>query len=110
MPIFKSIPIKKIINNKEVFLSDNSIIVDSNYKTCGESTIIVKNVDVCNLFLDDTTTEHVVIKALTKVNVESKTLIDEEFSVVELDKGSCVEFKKVGDFWYILSSDGLKND
>ncbi len=27
----------------------------------------------------------------------------------KLDKGACVEFKKIGDFWYILSSDGLKN-
>jgi hypothetical protein len=36
-------------------------------------------------------------------------LIDEEFEEVELSNGSCVEFKFVGDFWYILSSDGLKN-
>ena len=37
-------------------------------------------------------------------------LIDEEFDEVILSKGSCVEFKFFGDFWYILSSDGIKND
>jgi hypothetical protein len=40
---------------------------------------------------------------------KSDKLIDEEFEEVELTNGSCVEFKCVGDFWYILSSDGLKN-
>jgi hypothetical protein len=43
------------------------------------------------------------------VIVKTDTLIDEEFNEVELIKGSCVEFKKIGSFWYILSSDGLKN-
>jgi hypothetical protein len=43
------------------------------------------------------------------VIVKSNELIDEEFNEVELTKGSCVEFRKIGDFWYILSSDGLKN-
>jgi hypothetical protein len=43
------------------------------------------------------------------VLVKSNELIDEEFNEVELNKGACVEFKKIGDYWYILSSDGLKN-
>ena len=34
---------------------------------------------------------------------------NEEFNEVELNKGSCVEFKKIGDYWYVLSSDGLKS-
>jgi hypothetical protein len=43
------------------------------------------------------------------VLVKSDTPIDEEFNEVELTKGSCVEFRKIGDNWYILSSDGLKD-
>ena len=46
---------------------------------------------------------------MTHVIVKSDNLIDEEFNEVELDKGSCAEFKFIGDFWYILSSDGLKD-
>ena len=41
--------------------------------------------------------------------VKSNELIDEEFNEVELSKGSCVEFMHIGTFWYILSSDGLKD-
>ena len=59
--------------------------------------------------LDSKNTDHVVVKSLTTVLVKSDKLIDEEFEEVELSHGSCVEFKWVGDFWYILSSDGLKS-
>ena len=50
-----------------------------------------------------------VVKALTDVLVIADSLIDEQFDEVELTNGSCVEFKKIGEYWYILSSDGLKN-
>jgi hypothetical protein len=50
-----------------------------------------------------------VVKSLTHVIVKSDAKIDEEFDEIELDKSSCVEFRKVGEYWYILSSDGLKN-
>jgi hypothetical protein len=46
---------------------------------------------------------------MTYVLVKSDKLIDEEYEEVELNNGACVEFRKVGDYWYILSSDGLKN-
>jgi hypothetical protein len=59
--------------------------------------------------LNHNNTDHVVVKSLTNVLVFSENLIDEEFNEVELDKGSCVEFKYINGFWYILSSDGLKN-
>ena len=52
---------------------------------------------------------NVVIKSMTNLNVYSDLQIDEEFDVVEMQRGACVEFKKIGDYWYILSSDGLKN-
>ena len=109
MPIFRSIPSKRIIHGFEVITSDNAVVTDSSYTTNGESTIVVKNVDICELFLNSQTTDHVVVKALTRVNVKGDSLVDEEFDEIELDKGACVEFKKIGDFWYILSSDGLKN-
>lgn len=109
MGIFRSIASKKIINGVEIQTSDLAVITNKNYKTNGESAIVIKGVENCNLFLNSKTTDHVVVKALTDVLVTSDTLIDEEFNEVELTKGSCVEFRKIGDFWYILSSDGLKN-
>ena len=75
----------------------------------GEYSIVVNDVDNCIINLDSKTTDHVVIKYLTNVLVKSDSLIDDEFDEVELSRGSCVEFKKIGDFWYVLSSDGLKN-
>jgi hypothetical protein len=109
MPIFKSIPIKKIINGNEITTSDSVIVTNESYSTSGESLVIVKEVEECNLFLDSNTTEHVVVKSMTYVLVKSDKLIDEEYEEVELNNGACVEFRKVGDYWYILSSDGLKN-
>lgn len=109
MGIFKTPVIRKIINGNEVMVSDATVVTNSEYKTNGESVIVIKVVENCKITLDSTTTEHVVIKSLTDVLVKSDTLIDEEFEEVELSKGSCVEFRKIGDYWYILSSDGLKN-
>jgi hypothetical protein len=109
MPIFKSKPISTTINGTQVELSESAIVTNKKYSTTGEKYIVIKDVDICELFLNPQTTEYVVIKSLTKVLVKSNELIDEEFNEVELNKGSCVEFKKIGDYWYILSSDGLKN-
>jgi hypothetical protein len=109
MSIFKTLPIIKIINGLEVKTSEAVVVSNDYYSTNGESVVVVKEVDNCKIFLDSSTTELVVIKALTNVIVKSNELIDEELNEVELTKGSCVEFRKIGDFWYILSSDGLKN-
>jgi len=109
MAIFKSIPSKRIINGHEIETSVSAIVTNESYTTNGEYALIVKGVDNCTLFLDSTTTDHIVVKSLTNVLVKSDTLIDEEFNEVELSKGSCVEFMYIGSFWYILSSDGLKN-
>ena len=108
MGIFRSISSKKIINGVQIQTSDLAVITNENYKTNGESAIVIKGVENCNLFLDSTTTDHIVVKSLTNVLVTTSELIDEEFNEVELSKGSCVEFRKIGDYWYILSSDGLK--
>jgi hypothetical protein len=109
MSIFKSTAIKKTIFGSEILVSDCVIVTNENYSTLGESVVVVKEVNKCKLFLNSKTTEHVIIKSLTNVLVSSDTLIDEEFNEIELGRGACVEFRKIGDYWYILSSDGLKN-
>jgi hypothetical protein len=109
MSVFRSIPSKRIINGHEIVTSEVAVVTSNSYSTNGESAIVIKDVEICELFLDSNTTDHIVIKSLTKVNVTADTLIDEEFNIIELDKGACVEYRKIGDYWYILSSDGLKN-
>jgi hypothetical protein len=109
MAVFKSIPSQRIINGNMIETSESAVVTNSEYTTNGEYVIVTKGVDLCVITLDHTNTDHVVIKSLTNTLVKSDTLIDEEFSEVELIKGSCVEFKKIGDYWYILGSDGLKN-
>ena len=93
-------------NNEEMNVKTLS---ESSYQTKGENLILVKDVNSCNLVLDSTTTTHIIIKALTSVNIKPLSgSIDEYFTEIELDRGACVEFYNVNDSWYILSSDGLK--
>ena len=90
------IPMKKIITSNE-------------YQTNGEVLIVVKDVETCNLKLDSNTTEHIIIKALTKVFIRpSSGKIDEYYDEIFIDWGACVEFYLLEDNWYIVSSDGLK--
>jgi hypothetical protein len=90
------IPMKKIITSNE-------------YQTNGEVLIVVKDVESCNLKLDSNTTEHIIIKALTKVFIRpSSGKIDEYYDEIFIDWGACVEFYLLEDNWYIVSSDGLK--
>ncbi len=108
MGVFKSISSQRLINGNLVESSESAIVTNSSYTTNGEYTIVTKDIESCEIFLNEKTTDHIVIKSLTYTIVRSSKLIDEEFSEVELEKGSCVEFKFVGENWYILSSDGLK--
>jgi hypothetical protein len=90
------IPMKKIITSYE-------------YQTNGEVLIVVKDVETCNLKLDSNTTEHIIIKALTKVFIRpSSGKIDEFYDEIFIDWGACVEFYLLENNWYIVSSDGLK--
>lgn len=108
MAVFKSIPSQRIINGNIIETSESAVVTNSEYTTNGEYVIVTKGVGSCVIILNEQTTDHVVIKSLINTIVKSNKLIDEEFNEVELIKGSCVEFKYIGDFWYILSSDGLK--
>jgi len=85
------------------------IITESNYRTNGEILLVIKDVVSCNITLDSNTTEHIIIKALTKVFITpSSGKIDEYYDEIFIDWGACVEFYMLENNWYIVSSDGLK--
>ncbi len=89
--------------------SEISVVSESDYRTNGESCIIVKGVSESIIILDSKTTDHIVIKSMTKVTIKPDTgKIDEDYDELVADKYSCIEFRFVGGNWYILSSDGLK--
>ena len=48
-------------------------------------------------------------KYVEETGADYEKLIDEEYGEIQLDKFASVELKFIGEFWYILSSDGLKN-
>lgn len=109
MSIIKSIPIQKRINGYIVNVSETSIVSERDYSTTGEECIIVKGVPTSQITLDSKTTEHTVIKCLTRVTIKpSVGKIDEEYDEIVADKGACIEFRLCEGNWYILSSDGLK--
>ena len=85
------------------------IITESDYRTNGEILLVIKDVESCNITLDSNTTEHIIIKALTKVFIRpSSGKIDEYYDEIFIDWGACVEFYMLENNWYIVSSDGLK--
>jgi hypothetical protein len=109
MAIVKSIPSRRIINGMVIDTSEISVVSESDYRTNGESCIIVKGVSESIIILDSKTTDHIVIKSMTKVTIKPDTgKIDEDYDELVADKYSCIEFRFVGGNWYILSSDGLK--
>ena len=109
MAIIKSIPSRRIINGNAINTSEIALVSETSYKTTGEYVVVVKGVPFCDLTLDSNTSDHVVVKAMTKVNViPDAGRIDEEWDEIALDKYACVEFFFAGGSWWILSSDGLK--
>ena len=106
---------KKQIGNKHYFepqlkeIDLKRIVKTSRYVTNGESLILVKDIGECRIILDDTTTEHIIIKTLTKVFITAlRNKIDETYDEILIDRGACVEFYMLENNWYIVSSDGLK--
>jgi hypothetical protein len=100
MAIFRSRPSERIIHGN---------VSDSNFRTRGEFLVIVKSVDNCKITLDASTTDHIIIKALTNVLIlPSIGLIDEEYDEIAISKGVSIEFILVNNNWYIVSSDGKK--
>lgn len=109
MSVTKYNPVVKIINGITVSASDLAIVSGSTYTTDAESVIVVKDVEQCTITLDETTTDHITIKSMTNVTIYSDKLIDDEYNQIETERGASVELRYVGQGWYIMSSDGLKN-
>lgn len=109
MAIIKSIPSQRLINGRIINTSEVSIVSELEYSTQGEDCIIVRGIPFNTITLNSRTTDHVVVKAMTHMVVKPDVAqIDEQYDEIEMDIGACVEFRFVGGFWYILSSDGLK--
>ena len=109
MPLQKSIPSKRIIAGEVVETSEICFVTDANYTTQGESLVITKQLELIEVLLDSSTTDHVIIKALTQTKIKPIWgLIDEEYSEINIGKGACVELYFSFGNWYIVSSDGMK--
>jgi hypothetical protein len=109
MAIVKTIPSRKIINGMVVETSEISVVSETEYSTTGESCIVVRGVTQSVITLDSKTTDHVVVKSMTRLTIKPDIgKIDEDYDEIVADKYACIEFRFVGGNWYILSSDGLK--
>ena len=98
-----------IVDDKPYNENNIKIVSNTEYRTKGESVILVKDVQSSKIMLDNSTTKHIKIKALTKVIIVPLIgRIDEEYDEIFIDKGACVELLAIDNVWYILSSDGLK--
>ena len=109
MAIIQSIPSVRIINGERIQTSEVALVSEPTYTVQGEACIVVRGISDSVLTLNSKTSDHVVVKSMTKLLVVPDVgLVDEEFDEVELDRFACVEFRFVRGNWYILSSDGLK--
>jgi hypothetical protein len=109
MAIVKTIPARKIINGFVIDTSEISIVSETEYTTNGESCIVIKGVLESTIILDSKTTDHIVVKSMTRLTIKPDIgKIDEDYDEIVADKYACIEFRFMGGNWYILSSDGLK--
>lgn len=98
--------VKKQVGQKVYTIK--KIVEDPIYKTGNEELLLVKNT-VEKIILDNKNTNQITIKALSPVLVVcSENKIDEEYDELFLEKGSCVQFVKLNNIWYIIASDGIK--
>jgi hypothetical protein len=110
MAIVRTIPSRRIINGIQITTSEISMVSELDYRTNGESCIIVTGIPFSVVVLDSRTTDHVVVKSMTQLTIRPDVgKIDEDYDEIVMDRYACVEFRFVGGTWYILSSDGLKN-
>ena len=110
MAIVKTIPSKKIIGGMAIETSELSVVSETEYSTTGESCVVVRGVSQSVITLNSVTTDHVVIKSMTRLTIKPDIgKIDEDYDEIVADKYACIEFRFCTGNWYILSSDGLKN-
>ena len=109
MAIVKTIPSKKIIGGMAIETSELSVVSETEYSTTGESCVVVRGVSQSVITLNSVTTDHVVIKSMTRLTIKPDIgKIDEDYDEIVADKYACIEFRFMSGNWYILSSDGLK--
>lgn len=84
------------------------IVYDENYTIGNENIILVKSENSSNIFLNEKSNDSVVIKSLTNTTIKTSTKIDEYYDEISIGKGACVELMRIENYWYILSSDGIK--
>jgi hypothetical protein len=109
MAVIKNIPSQRLINGKVINTSEVSVVSEPFYETHGEACIVIRGIQQAKIRLDSISTDHTVIKAMTKVLIIPDIgKIDEEYDEILIDKGACVEFRFCAGVWYIISSDGLK--
>jgi hypothetical protein len=109
MAIVKTIPSRKIIGGVAIETSEISVVSEREYITTGESCVVVRGVSESIITLDSKTTDHVVVKSMTRLTIKPDIgKIDEDYDEIVADRYACIEFRFVGGNWYILSSDGLK--
>ena len=53
--------------------------------------------------------DHSKIKSMSDSVVKSGKLIDEQYNEIKLEKFASVELRYINGYWYVMSSDGLKN-
>lgn len=96
--------------NVKKLIYDYSIVSVNNYKTTGEKKLIIRDVDECEIIIDEEKTKEIFIKSFSKTLIKTESLIDEEYNELLLNKGACVHMSLIRNVWYILSSDGIKRD
>jgi hypothetical protein len=109
MALQRSIPNQRIIAGQTINTSEITFVSNANYTTEGEALIVTKELELIEILLDSSTTDHIIVKALTKTKIKPVWgLIDEEYSEINIGKGACVELYFSFGNWYIVSSDGMK--
>ena len=109
MPIQRSIPNQRIISGQVINTSEITFVSNPTYTTEGESLIVTKELEYVEILLDSSSTDHIIIKALTQTKIKPVWgMIDEEYSEINIGKGACVELYFSFGNWYIVSSDGIK--
>ena len=93
---------------RKTYEEDKVKVVSNDYEIIYDGTIIARGGGNIKLTLSDSISGIVRIKSLANTVVQSKRLIDEKWSEMELENGSSISLLCHKEFVYILSSDGDK--
>jgi hypothetical protein len=111
MAIQRTVPAQKIFAGKIIEYSEICFVTDEQFVTTGESLIVTKTLENITIKLNSYTTDHIIVKSLTNTKiVPLHGLIDEEYSEINIGKGASVELYFAFGNWYVVSSDGIKEE